>query len=332
MSIPTLDKTWQFSVNNNRKPFSTVPLWAANLVREIKNNLIGFSLNPWIVEYSSDSVTAGSAGDNVDRWTADSDVVFAAGDHSWVILKQSGILSNFQICWDLNANDSTNTTMVVSPSAGFTGGTISARPTATDEYVIGSTTDWGVGDDARESFSYHMMMSTDGECTRVVFVQGNGSHGGVSGLWAFDKPKNPVSGWTNPWVALYANGNGGAATGAAKYVFIRDNQKVYSTLPNGPTQHVMYLTSEGTEDTGAMGESNVNNSVNEISGEVEFFPAGVACEDTPNIGRHGDLFDFWFGPEGVSQGRTFPDDGTRLIAVFEHIALPWDGTSEVLNN
>ncbi len=241
MSIPTLDKTWQFSVNNNRKPFGTASAWAANLVREIKDNLIGFSLNPWILEYSSDSVAAGSAGDNVDRWTEDSDVVFAAGDHSWVVLKQSGILSNFQICWDLNAANSTDTTMVVSPSAGFTGGTISARPTATDEYVIGSATDWGIGDGTRETFSYHMMMSTDGECTRVIFVQGDGAYGGVSGLWSFDKPKNPVSGWTNPWIALYANSSGfSSAIDTAKYAFIRDAKKVFSTLPNGTTQHEMY--------------------------------------------------------------------------------------------
>lgn len=336
MAVPSFIKTWQFSNNIGLLTDTDYAVRYRRLIRTIKDTLIGFDSTPWTVEYSCDSATAGTAGDEVDRWSADSDIVEGAAAHSWIILKQTGILANFQICWDLSNADIVNSTIVVSPSAGFTGGTTSARPTATDEQVIVNNTAWGVGGiaDNSDSVFTNIMMSSDGAVTRLIYVVKTGdSVGACSGFLSFEAPRNPVSGWTDPWISIASLKTGGSANGALTYAELREesltaNNKVFSVLPSGPTVHKLYLSSEGTTgDTGDefLGSTNRNAGFNEISKEWEFYSMGLVCHDSPNRGRHGQVFDLWYAPERLVTGDTFPNTGTRLYAVIEDVLVPWGG-------
>ena len=72
MALPTLEKTWQFNVNQAIATTGVVNTDAQNLLFRIKQTLIGFSSNPWTVVRSSNSVTTGAS----DLWVAASNLIF----------------------------------------------------------------------------------------------------------------------------------------------------------------------------------------------------------------------------------------------------------------
>lgn len=89
MSLPSLAKTWQFNANNSIAAQGTALADNRRLWRTLKDALIGFATNPWVMRYSCNSVTAGTAGDGVDRLTADSNFVWANDTvaHTWYVLR-----------------------------------------------------------------------------------------------------------------------------------------------------------------------------------------------------------------------------------------------------
>lgn len=147
----------------------------------------------WAVVGSGNSVTNGL--DGVDRWISYSNLVWASAGsaHSWIVLKQTGIASNFQVCIDLSNASYLNATVVASWSTGFTGGSNTARPTASDEVVLLSNTAWG-----SSSTVYRWRVNTcktsDGCCTRAYMSY----DGEVASTWFLEAPKNPVASWTTP--------------------------------------------------------------------------------------------------------------------------------------
>jgi len=201
MALPTLTKTWQHNVNNAIAALGSALADNRRLLRSIKNALVGFGTNPWTVRYSSSSAVAGTAGDGVDRWSADSDLVWAAAAsaHSWIVLRQTGIATNYEVCFSLEGASATGVAMlaVVSFSAGFTGGSTTARPTATDEQIF-TLTNWS-GNGADVASRWSVMQSTDGQCTRVLVC----ISGSVTLYWIMDRPANPSTGWANPSVSFF---------------------------------------------------------------------------------------------------------------------------------
>jgi len=149
MALPTLEKTWQI-LPNQQVGVITGGLQEAvkYMLLGVKDRLVDVPLGAWTVVGSSDSSSANLTG--TDLWVDKDDLVWdtAGNAHSWMVLRNTAIATNFEICIDLSqaASDFDNLTFVYSHTAGFTGGTITARPTATDEFVVGSATDWGVGD------------------------------------------------------------------------------------------------------------------------------------------------------------------------------------------
>src|SRR4051812_42695947 len=123
MALPSLTKTWNFLVN------ALIPATGSSLndnrtlLKSIKDalkgsgtwtdsagaNLGGAPAGAWTTRYWWDSVTAGTAGDGVDRWGAIGNLVWAnAGSaHSWYALRQTGIATNFEVlfsCENANGN------------------------------------------------------------------------------------------------------------------------------------------------------------------------------------------------------------------------------------
>ena len=140
MPLPTLDKTWQFSVNNRIAADSTTTGGAndgtndrKNLLLGIKNALIGFASNPWTVSGSSGAVAGTGAMDSVDRWTSISEMLSTATtstDRSWIVLTQSAVGIHLLIDWvGFGSHRGSGIDIFVS-TAAFTGGALNARPTA----------------------------------------------------------------------------------------------------------------------------------------------------------------------------------------------------------
>jgi hypothetical protein len=319
MALPTLSKTWQFNVNNAQAAQGTALADHRKLLRAIKNALIGFATNAWALRYSCNSTTAGTAGDGVDRWSSDTDLVWAnAGTaHSWVVLRQTGIATNFEMLISCEAaNGSGNTlTLVISPSAAFTGGSTTARPTATDEIVLISNVAWsGIGS-ADLSLRWSVMQSTDGQCTRVIIC----NSGAVSAYWIIDKPANPTTGWSNPSVLF--------AAAASPTVAVLAGSAAPGRMRSGSTTGNVQMLCEGNNVTLGPIDTTWGNIANEISSEWPMVPIAFASITVGVRGRHGTFQDLWFGSVSVSSGDTYPNDSSNQFAEFGCLILPWNGGS-----
>lgn len=326
MSLPTLSKIWQFQVNQRVFYQGTSNATEKRLIRTIKNLMKGFSANPWTCSGSSNSSTAGMDGS--DRWTTDADITKAASasPHSWIVLRQTGIATNYEVCLDMNTASPAGMSIVVSPSAGFTGGTTSARPTATDEISLITTSTWTTTT-TFQSFIIHAMQSTDGQCTRIQ-VWRAGNHQPT--FWIFDKPQNVVTGWTNPSISLAtAQQTSGLASDQGT------NLEAKNLKGRGTVTFSLQMTGEYAKSFSPgvqvlAGARYVGSMTNAFDNIWPFFPIGIAAEDSVHQGRHGNIFDLWWKPLGIGDGDTFPSSTTnRQFVALGGLMFPWTGDGTI---
>lgn len=353
MALPTLDKTWQFtrtggaSTTNKRLISTGVPLTdQRQALLQIINDMISFPLSPWTVVGSANG--AGSFGmDGVNRWDGLTKLVFATNTgtaHSWIVLQQSGISTKFQICFDLvNASNLSNADgrymdLYVSGAAGFgtanggTDGTNTTRPTATDENPYGTTGNANFIDGGSNVTAHTQetiistMQSSDGQAFRCL-IRLPGSRYSV--YFNCEKPKNPISGWTNPyfgrWTCIVSS-SGDQPT----YANFNDtsNMRTRVTALGTPTNTGLYVGTEGF--SGAMAGQWIV-SRNELLDQWELYPTNLYCTSPSGArGRYGKPFDMWWCSTSLSSGETFPSDGSRQFLVVGDIVIPWDGSIPVL--
>lgn len=316
MALPALAKTWQHSVNNSSPAQGSAATDNRRMLRLIKDALVGFGSNPWTVQGSCNG--AGGAGSfsqppgGTDKWLTDADLVgnTAGSNHSWIVLRQTGIAANFELCIDLAASTANACTIVVSPAAGFTGGSATARPTATDEIVLISTTTF-TANSADVAIRWSVSQSTDGQCTRIWWA----AAGAVCGWMLFDKPGNPTSGWSNPSASWAMTGVPTAAN------LFGSNGRMRSGSTNGNVCMLVegYTTNLGPNDT------VFGNIANEIDSAWPMYPLGFACVTTGVRGRHGSLVDAWAGSAAVGTGDTYPNDASNQFVQIGALILPWNG-------
>lgn len=326
MAIPTLDKTWQFNVNQVVPQGTGGNTWR-RMMRLIKNSLIGFGSSPWTVRGSSNSVSG--AMDTTDRWSADTDLVWSSAGgvaHSWIVLRQTGIATNYELLIDLTAASSfTNSCQrYISPSAGFTGGSNTTRPTATDEIQLPASSQSFGPTSADGTFIIHAMQSTDGQCTYVFLMTLNY----VCAILMFFKPKNPVSGWTNPSAGMWETENIYNSSTANDCA---DASIFQSTTPSlrgrGVSTMDIFLTTEGYNGQTL---STYFTTPNDFNGQYPMLPVGVASVTTSNRGRHGQVFDLWAGNfSPIFTGYTYPSDTSRQFCQFGIFIVPWNGSIPV---
>lgn len=308
MPLPSLSKTWQHAVNQSAAAQGSAGLTNRNVLRLIKNALKGFGSNPWTVVSSSNGTVANSS----DNWASAADMIGANPGvaHSWIVLRQTGIATNFEICLDCSGAGAQVASIVVSPSAGFTGGSTTARPTATDEIAIISAATW-TANASDVTVRYSVSQSTDGQCTRVWGAAG----GTVAFCWVFDKPADPVTGWTNPSASW-------ALAAAPSYSTTVSTSA--GRMRSGSTTGSLQLLCDGGTVC-APNDTAWANVANEISSEWALYPASFACTTSTIRGRHGRLFDLWLSSSALASGDTFPGDGTATFVQVGIIVLPWNG-------
>lgn len=320
MALPSLQKSWQFSTNNAYTAAATVKASYEQLVYAIKVILTGFSTNPWTVVSSSNAVSAGAA----DYWTSASSVNFQnSGSRSWIVLKQTGLGSNVQLLMTYHASQSPTTgeffQFYLSPSVGFTGGTVSANPTASDSFLI-QTNQYGTFSTPGAAFAFNMhgMQSTDGECSRIVWSSNSQTCGGL----VIDKMQSPATGLACP-VATYC------PAGHARTVNVWSNTTVYNganvTLRNAALVTAGFVT---MHVGGSQVAANNSGVINQISNEYPLMPMGVYSQQVSSYGFHGFMVDMWNGTTNAAatNGSTYPNDTTRQLVQFGNTVLPWDGS------
>ena len=70
--------------------------------------------------FASSNRSTTSTDPGTDLWVTRSNVVHATGAHSWIVLKNTSISANFQICIDMNAANAYYMSCAVSYNSGFT--------------------------------------------------------------------------------------------------------------------------------------------------------------------------------------------------------------------
>ena len=327
MALPVLVKAWQNSINQTVLAQGSITLTAQRLMRTLKNLLIGFGSNPWVVRSSCNGAGgAGSFGnsDLVDRWIADGNLVGAAAgvNHSWIVLRQTGIAANYEICIELLNAALGTVTIAISPSAAFGSlavGSATARPTATDEIIILNNTTWFSNNDATHQI--HAQLSTDGQCTRVNIWRATTNQ---CTFLLIDKPLNPPAGWVNPSIAIFL---------ATTVTIAATNSLLHATAignGRGTTAILMKLTEESNVDGLLSQIANIGNIPDDTDSAWPFFPVGITSTTAANRGWKGTLADIWWSPIGVADADTFPNNAAaRQFVRFAGFIFPWTGGADV---
>lgn len=317
MALPTLIKTWQISRNISCPPAGSTLAKARFQMRTLKNTLIGFGSGAWTVRGSSSSVAAGM--DSVDRWAADADLVWnnSGSAHSWIVLRQTGIATNFELCIDLNQTFERSGSIIVSPAAGFTGGSTTARPTATDEIVLINNAEIQPEFDVQSYLN--VWQSTDGSACRIVLWQANIQRM----FWLFEKPRNPRASWANPSFSIVMSSAGGSSQAIFSNLF-RAYASALGRSRIGTTTALMTCTGETAQAGFLPSTSPTATSANEIDLAWDMYPIGLATDTVGVRGRHGLLHDIWWAPTSVGQGDTAPNDSAdRQFVKMGDLWLPW---------
>lgn len=281
MSLPILEKTWQYSLNLQNAIAGDGVIDIKDIFIQMKDAMVGFGSSPWTVVGSCNSGSANMSG--TDLLIVPGDIVhptFFGPQFSWIVLEQPGWNSGAQVCFSFSAAGNYSIDVTFSLGGLFAGGTTTARPTATDEVVIGVNEYW-ISDGAEPDRQYvvHVMQSTDGACTRIL-----GCHSGlVSCYMAFENIANPIDGWPQPAVAeIISIGNNAAIETLMDMAFWYGGTWSPSIFSNygwgwwgvGASNSTLRMKL-GTEWHAGNNPFVFDNYANEISGEFPLTPIGI---------------------------------------------------------
>lgn len=311
MALPTLEKTWQFNVNQAISP-SDVSTDRRNLWFKIKQTLTTFPTNPWVVVRSSDSISVSSN----DLWLTEANVIQYndANPHSWIVLQQPAMAGgNYQLCLSCDGTDGQYGSIAVSPNAGFTGGSTLYRATATDEQAIVSHTCWSDLVYSGTTIS-HAMMSTDGLCTRMFTY----SAGVCVNYFCIETlADSPLS---NNSVIIWPGQN--------------FSNRAVNNLLSTPLWGLRYsgtnlLCYTATECfSGVAIPAQAAGVIHDFSGAYPITPLSVHSGTGGARGRAGRLVDLWMGSIAIPDASNFPvTPPDREFIQFRQFVLPWNGSS-----
>jgi hypothetical protein len=284
----------------------------------IKNSFVDAG---WVVKkcsyYDDSSYVVGA--DGYDGWLTPSNLrwAYGSGARSWIVLQRTNVVGTgdtlelLLVCVSTTSGYEYNKMSVALSMTGFSGGTTTTNPTASDAYYYLTTAAWhGLGNGVVFETVAHRMYSTNYEQMIIPLLMS----GDLNSLWYFGKAKNPVSGWTHPFLfALTLDAAFATLGGSAKFL----------SYHNGGWM-TLYCSTESHVADPSVARLTASN---EISGEFLASPIGLVSETGGTRGRHGMLFDTWFTHHSLKNGTTLPADGSRQRVVFPDLLLPWDGSS-----
>lgn len=315
MPLPSLTKTWSIDANNSVANTGTALTTGKNLLVSWVARLIAMTSSSWVCYYSCKGAGGGvgTAGDGVNRWAAAGDIVYAAAgsNHSWMVLRNTA--TGVQVCLDcINNNSTLQLSIVISPSAGFTGGSVTARPTATDEWSYSSATNWGFSS-LDNVHRFDIWQSTDGQCTRLFFA----SAGNPIAVWFMAEKFNAsVTGFTYPYYfSLYA---GTSPTFA--------NLTTVGKIRHGSVTGGTDMLIEGNASAAAFSNATYGTVPNSIDGAYGMWPVGFAGTTASLVGRMGSFYDLWVGSSAIATGDRYPLDTDPTPGQFIQIGnfvFPW---------
>jgi hypothetical protein len=331
MVLPTVERNWQFNVNNEVTCSSANGSNLAvtkNTIITAKNILVGSygawtdragaeiaPNNLWSVDSSCDGTLTGFgvSGDGIDRWTTfagesttgsiiQNDYPFGA-PHSWMILKNTSLTSNFQWLWDANVTDEMGyfspaiINQYISRLQGFAGGNFADNPSAADQQLARQSA--FLVSDSNSSYFINVMISDDGLATRLFIVRQNE----LVFFWSIEKIINPVTGWEGI-VATNEQGYNPSSVSTVCRALHLDGYFNVKMTGDFVTQIAAGATDSFT------GEYLINN-INLFGFETK-------------VGYMGKMSDIWWC--SANSSNTLPATGERNFLQLSKFLIPWNGS------
>ena len=352
MTVPSLQKTWYFQVNTTITQQGSTLATGRLLMRTVKDTFLGAGswtdssnaaatlTNNWVVDFSSDSTApgTGTAGDGVDHWTVNGSLVWATAGtaHSWMVIKNTQMPGGtLWVCIDLSNANAYNCTIVIS-RVGFTGGSTTNRPTATDEVVTLNNTTWGMDTGGTTSMKLHALKSSDNQHHRVVISRNGWGHG----LWMFEAITT-TDNWTKN-LLVYTNGTSSANYGGSYLVFTNNF--------NGSGPLCYSITEQGTPWVGSLAvpfaPGPIFDMISKVTAVAEMNSAWPAMSigieshsnytytgSTPSVaieysmGYAGKLKDLFWVPSSLGEGDQAPSGGGANFSMIGDTCWPWNTTA-----
>jgi hypothetical protein len=320
MAYPVFSKTWQYNANNSIAAQGSTSADNAQMTYAIFHALISFGSTPMTVDYSCDGTTAGTKGDAVFRWTSGASIVCASAGsaHSWIVLKAPGIVSGGEFLFTWNTFVATRSQWQVSysPSVGFTGGSTTADPTASDAQVFQVSGSYYSSLISDLTTRWSVEMSSDGQCINAfAFAGGNLIFGMLIHLWA-----NPTTGLTNPIYFFCPSNTVNNAQLAAANLGV---SALGLANLNG-TKSAISMTVAGILGTNTNCLPAQQTVVNGVSGNWPAFPLGAYSTTVGKVGEMGTFQDLWANSSSIATGDTAIDaTNSRQWIMVGALAFPW---------
>jgi hypothetical protein len=340
-ALPAVTKT--YSARGN-VPYTNVlttlavaqsAIWA--LKEHMKNTAVGGSTSGtrhansvWTVRYSCDSVTAGVAGDGVDRWTTFANLIWnsSGSAHSWIVLRNTTL--GYEVCIDLNSASSASARIAVAEIATpFTGGTTTTGPTATNEFLAGTTSigassnfQWQ-GDSATGNFNWtHYITADDGQ---FYFVCSRTGLGYFSTFIAVQKTTAASPSDTRNVFALgaFASGARGAPSVGS---LINTASGCVGRFPNGAVN-----TTGGIQSAGRFGATDWPGSIgiDSVTGNYLAFPHHVGSLGGAQPSYRG-VFPDQYSIATAPVGGAIPSAAAQERVVVGDIIMPYPGVNPII--
>jgi hypothetical protein len=290
--------------------------------------------------------------DGVDRWINPDAVRVldsTTTSWSWIVLRNAGINATGQgyqllISFDGSVDQAHYVTLFDSWSAGFTGGSITARPTATDEMGMLNNQEYMYTRSAvysgTSTVGIHGLWTSDGSMTRIFATSHEGADHYLNCIWCFERvsatARKPW--WDKPYIAQVA---------ALYYDNPGDDPAIDDTYSGGQTDNedrmwtrvgdLKLRVCQSSEQGGivhttpfcALGEMTQCQAV-DVGGDWIATRAGIVSLSPVCPGWLGRRDDIWFIPEVMATGDYLPT-GTNTFLVLGDILIPTDGTLLLLD-
>jgi hypothetical protein len=352
MPAPTVLNDWRFAPSTLYSGASPAAM-RQDLLLGVKEHLLGNGTwtdnegsassitSAWEVVSSSDSVTASAAV----HWDTSTDLVWAAEGvaHSWIVLRHPdyfGVGNPLFMLLNCNPAGTQNSTLMVGFSrAGYSGGSITARPTAADEHIARpvagtvSTAGWQGDDNSATSLTMrvHFLMTDDGRKFQFYFTRASVC---IAAWILFDLDDDANGEWDEPYIFHVASEDFGAGAEAEVLDynhFVTDTNRLWvgrdesgglgDFTAEAMMPHAQSLTS---------GNSFVGTAQNPFDGSWMPFPIplrGVSVNGVITV-----VPDMWWArlAAGTGDPKEDPDTADDDFMQFGVLVCPWNRSTILL--
>lgn len=334
MSAVVKAKTWIHTgsagstVNVSNTPSAVSGADQQNMLLLFNSRLLGFTgaggNKPVLIKSCNGSTTSSS-----DTWSTPSDIVFNSGGsaHSY---QQYSFPGMFGLqCLVTCDNPNKDFLHVQWSLAGFTGGTTTANPTATDvmdDFVAGI---WLAGlANPNSQYRMHMALTDDGQQFRCVFHRNNI----VMASFLAGRMADPRSGWTNPVVFRMNTNAGSIVSTAVQETETFTNNAGFWRGYNPSGSPITFLTIAPNVAQSGVLFTRRYDAANDADSAFDGVPVQLWSDSTPK-GAMGQIQDFYLTQRAAVDGDTGQKSpNTPLLdwMVAGDTLFPWNLTDTPL--